>query len=400
MSLDKHFDYDQKLQEYKQRVAEREAREAAEKNTTPPITVNIPENTDMNNLQPPPPDNLPRGQAFIDLLLAEHAHLQEESAKDNGMFTLMTAGEWLEKAKERAIPAMLFSEFWYEGELCILYADTNTGKSILAVQIADSISRGVAIPGFKLNAPAQKIVYFDFELFDKQFEARYSHNYTQHYPFSPNLYRSEINPDAYVPDHYKTQEEYIAESMDKVIWNSGARILVIDNLTYLRTETEKAKDAMPLMKELKALKDRYNLSILALAHTPKRDSSKAMDRNDLQGSKMLMNFCDSSFCIGESKADNSLRYLKQMKARNTEILYGSNNVILCRIEKPHNFLQFTHMGYAAEHEHLKDEQVRSKEAIEAEVRQTAFDNPDWTQRMIADALGVSKSTVGRILKED
>ena len=93
----------------------------------------------------------------------------------------------------------------------------------------------------------------------------------------------------------------MAESLVRCITETGARILIIDNLTYLKAENEKAKDALPLMKHLKALKSKYSLSILAtLAHTPKRDMSKPLSPNDLQGSKMLMNFCDSSFAIGKS----------------------------------------------------------------------------------------------------
>ncbi|MBS1774258.1 MAG: AAA family ATPase [Bacteroidetes bacterium] len=326
------------------------------------------------------------------------AFKQFDSTK--GLFTVMPGNDWLQQAAMRPVPQMLFSEFWHEGELCILFADTNTGKSILAVQIADSISRGVHIPGFKLDARAQKVVYFDFELFDKQFEARYSRNYTQHYAFSPNMHRAEINPDADIPARYPTFEEYLSYSLEKTVTDTGARILVIDNLTYLRSETERAADAMPLMKELKALKLRYNLSILALAHTPKRDGTKAMNRNDLQGSKALINFCDSSFCIGESNCDKSMRYLKQIKARNTEVVYDSNNVCLCRIEKPHNFLQFTHTGYGKEHEHLKDAKERSREAVEEMVRRLAEENPDWSYRDIAVEAGISKTTVGRILKGD
>ena len=44
------------------------------------------------------------------------------------------------------------------------------------------------------------------------------------------------------------------------------------------------------LKYLKKLKSKHGLSILALAHTPKRDATKPLGRNDLQGSKMLINF--------------------------------------------------------------------------------------------------------------
>jgi hypothetical protein len=45
---------------------------------------------------------------------------------------------------------------------------------------------------------------------------------------------------------------------------------------------------------------------------------------------MLINFCDSSFAIGEA-TKKGLRYLKQIKARNTEIKFDAENVKLCRI---------------------------------------------------------------------
>ncbi len=54
-----------------------------------------------------------------------------------GIFTIRTATRWIEEARLRPIPRMLFGEFWFEGELCILFADTNLGKSILAVQIGN-----------------------------------------------------------------------------------------------------------------------------------------------------------------------------------------------------------------------------------------------------------------------
>jgi RecA-family ATPase len=213
---------------------------------------------------------------------AEQLLRQGNEAKESkGLFTVKTASRWIEQAKTRPIPQMLFGEFWFEGELCILFADTNLGKSILAVQIGNSISRGEHIQGFKLETPKQSILYFDFELSDKQFENRYSIKYEQHYNFDNNFIRVEINPDATIPEA-QTFEDYLNHSLERSINETGAKVLIIDNLTYLKNETEKAKDALPLMKHLKALKNKYGLSILALAHTPKRDLSKPITRNDLQ----------------------------------------------------------------------------------------------------------------------
>ena len=319
-----------------------------------------------------------------------------EAKESKGLFTVKTASRWIEQAKTRPIPQMLFGEFWFEGELCILFADTNLGKSILAVQIGNSISRGEQIRGFKLETPKQPILYFDFELSDKQFENRYSIQFEQHYNFDDNFIRVEINPDATIPEA-QTFEDYLNHSLERSITETGAKVLIIDNLTYLKNETEKAKDALPLMKHLKALKNKYGLSILALAHTPKRDLSKSITRNDLQGSKMLINFCDSSFSIGESNTDKSLRYIKQIKQRNTEQIYDAENVCVCQIDKPSNFLLFDFVGFGKEWEHLKQHTEKDKENLNDKVSE--LKQQGRSLREIGAELGISHMKVSRILKD-
>jgi hypothetical protein len=319
-----------------------------------------------------------------------------EAKESKGLFTVKTASRWIEQAKTRPIPQMLFGEFWFEGELCILFADTNLGKSILAVQIGNSVSKGEQIRGFKLETLKQPILYFDFELSDKQFENRYSIKFEQHYNFDNNFIRVEINPDATIPET-QTFEDYLNHSLERSIIETGAKILIIDNLTYLKNETEKAKDALPLMKHLKALKNKYGLSILALAHTPKRDLSKPITRNDLSGSKALMNFCDSSFAIGESHSDKSLRYIKQIKERFTEKIYDAENVCVCQIDKPFNFLLFEFVNFGKEWEHLKQHTEKDKENLNEKVIELR--QQGRTFRDIGVELGISHMKVSRILKD-
>jgi RecA-family ATPase len=341
-------------------------------------------------------------RAEFETLIAEPAQIAEtEETGFQNLFKIQTANLWIDEAKLRPAPKTLFGEFWYEGEVCILFADTNVGKSILAVQIADNIAKGEIFGLLCSETKAQKVIYFDFELSDKQFEGRYSEKandyFTNHYSFSENFYRAEINPDNFLPDRYETFEEYLNDSIKYAVANTGAKVLVIDNLTYLRNETERAKDALPLMKHLKALKNKFDLSILVLAHTPKRDMSKPITRNDLQGSKMLINFCDSSFAIGESNKDKSLRYLKQIKVRNSEFKYDSENVVLCEISKPTNFLHFEFSDFGQEKEHLKDFSTTDRDELVARAKTLSADGK--TQREIADILGISAMTVNRYLKK-
>ncbi len=274
-------------------------------------------------------------------------------ADEDELLTIRPANTWLSQANKRAIPKTLFGKFWHQGELCILFADSNLGKSILAVQIADAITTGRSDIPFECEAEKQPVLYCDFELNAKQFEARYSVDYTSHYCFNDNFYRAELNPDSDLPPGFKDFDDYLSACLERSIVQTNAKVVVIDNLTYLGNENEKAKNALPLMKQLKALKSRYNLSILALAHTPKRDMSLPLTRNDLGGSKMLMNFCDSAFAVGESTVGKELRYLKQIKQRNTGQIYGATNVCVCKIDKPHNFLMYQFEEYATEAEHLR-----------------------------------------------
>jgi hypothetical protein len=331
---------------------------------------------------------------------------QAEAIKDEvefeNCFLVKSANEWLDEAKTRPIPKMLFGELWFESELCILFADTNLGKSILAVQIAESIASGLRVLPFENTTNKQKIVYFDFELSEKQFETRYAEKdlmsdfFTNHYQFSENFFRAEINPESDLPNHFRNFEEYLNFSIEQLLIETDAKVLLVDNLTYLRSETEKAKDALPLMKELKRLKKKHGLSILALAHTPKRDLSKPITRNDLQGSKMLINFCDSSFAIGESTKDKNLRYLKQIKARNVAINYDAENVCVFQIEKPSNFLRFDFLEYGKESEHLKQVSEKDKDILIEKAKELYGQGK--TQQEIADNFGVSKMTISRYLK--
>lgn len=98
-----------------------------------------------------------------------------DSPKENpntGLFTVKSANQVIMDAKNRPPRRRLFGQLWFEGENCILYSDTNLGKTILAYQIANSISSGRSILGLAMDAPAQKVAYCDFELSEMQFLKR------------------------------------------------------------------------------------------------------------------------------------------------------------------------------------------------------------------------------------
>ncbi len=115
-------------------------------------------------------------------------------------FNGRTANEWIETARKRPLPRKLFGDLWLEGELAILFADMAKGKTVLATQIAESLARGEPIEPFEMNAEAQKVLYLDLEMSDKQFEMRYAADHDggaeylhDHYKFSDNFTRVQID---------------------------------------------------------------------------------------------------------------------------------------------------------------------------------------------------------------
>lgn len=307
----------------------------------------------------------------------------ETDTKPKSMLRGLTARETMILAKGQPDPVQLYMEFWYEGELCCLFSDSNLGKSIFAVQIGNAISQ------------TRKTVYCDFELSDKQFQQRYTDEQGRLFEFNENLIRVTLDPDNM--DFSRNFEEALIADIENYMIEIDAKVLIIDNLTYLCAASEKGDAAGNLMKNLCALKKKHGWSILVLAHTPKRNQANPITKNDLAGSRILYNFFDSCFAIGESAKDKSQRYIKQLKVRAGAFTYDSENVLVANIEKEGAFLQFNFIGFAPEREHLKELTSKDRADLINEVKRLKSEG--LSIRAIAERVGMSKSTIGNIVKE-
>lgn len=299
-----------------------------------------------------------------------------------GILTTKTANKWTEEAAARPNPIPLWLSLWHEGEVCCLFADSNLGKSIYAVEIATEIAKN------------QKVIYFDFELSDKQFQLRYTDDFGDCHLFPDNLLRSEINPELITGG--ESFEEMVISAIEEAALTHKAKVLIIDNLSFLCNNGEKGDAAGLLMMRLIQLKKEHGLSLLILAHTPKRSMNSPITQNDLAGSKKLFNFFDSCFAMGMSAKDSGLRYIKQLKSRNGAIVYGGDNVIVCEIVKDVGFLHFKIIGYSSETDHLKEKNDRENVELIEETKRLKEEGK--SQRHIADSLGISLGKVNKILK--
>ena len=179
---------------------------------------------------------------------------------------------------------------------------------------------------------------------------------------------------------------------------TGCKIFIVDNLTYLCCAMEKGDAAGRLMIQLNNLKKKYGLSVLVLAHTPKRSLDCPITSNDLAGSKRLYNFFDSVFAIGKSAQDGGLRYVKQLKVRYGTFSHDADNVIIYEIEKVDAFLQFVFRGYSTEKEHLK--KLGDNESSQRDCQILQLSQSGKSVREIASQVNCGKSTVSRIIQRN
>jgi DNA-binding CsgD family transcriptional regulator len=317
-------------------------------------------------------------------------------------FPTYSNSRWMELGGRAPAAKMLFGEFWYQQEICFLFANTNTGKSILAVQIGEAIARGTKTGRFPCQAPPAKVLYVDFELSNLQFHRRYN-ILGKDYDFHDNFLRAQFNPmGSPDPDDHRGQnhplDELILAGLEYRIQTLKISVLIIDNISCLSDGTGNAAGALRIMSRLNTLRAEYKLSILILAHTPKRHrATQPLLDNDLQGSKLLMNFADSAFSIGVSNTDNNLRYLKQIKQRNTHQVYGGDNVCLCRIGTHGNFLQLLFEGYSDEASLLPAPNDQLLEQRTSQVAKLSAEG--LSQRQIGKQLNISLGRVNQLLKE-
>ena len=310
----------------------------------------------------------------------EEPFLTEEMAQGEGqtLFRLLAtkpANEWMRQAASRPDPVPLYRSLWYENEVSCLFSDTNSGKSVLAVQIAAEV------------AQTRRVLYCDFELSDKQFQSRYTDEQGNLHTFPDNFLRAEIDIDA--ASRSGGVFSVIAE-IERAADAADAKVVIIDNISFLCNSLEKGEDAGLLVMRLIDMKRRRGLSMLLIAHTPKRMLTSPLTQNDLAGSKRIINFMDSAFAIGRSATDEHLRYIKQVKVRNGAVEYGADSVLLCEMDTEGGWLHFRDLGTVEERTQLREQTDKEDDRVNDAIRRMLDEGK--TYREIAQALGISVST--------
>ena len=306
----------------------------------------------------------------------------KRAPKKRGIFSVKKANDWIKDSRERPDPRSFFHGLIVEYECTVIFASSGVGKSIFVTQIAEEI------------AWREPLLFIDLELADKQFQMRYTDPVTnQVHMFPDNFERAEIDPELIVGEDL---EEAILDSIEDSA-KRGTQFFVLDNITFACNDSEKGATAGQFMMKIIRLKKKYHLTIIVIAHTPKRRGYEPITQNDLAGSAKLINFFDAGIAIARSAKDPNLRYVKQVKVRTGEYLYDADNVIIYDVNKVDGFLKFEFREYGREGDHLK---IPTKDYETDEIQDILkLQHQGKSLREIAKDLDMSLGMVQRRLKK-
>lgn len=316
------------------------------------------------------------------------AEIDAREAADRIGINLATMNECVALGAAQPDPANLYDGLWYEGELTALYADTNLGKSILAVQIAEHLAYS-----------GKRVLYCDLELTDKGFEMRCRDlDSGRNHEFPVNLYRMSFDQTQFEDLFGKSDgdDDLFLEAIEMVGRELKVEAVIIDNISVISGSLQSGDKAVSLVKRLLKMRNDNNWSILFLAHTNKTDKRMPLSRDDMSGSKKIMNLIDSAFSIGASLLKPELRYLKQTKVRQNKYTYHGGNVLICEINRVDGILKYIVKGTDEEYNMLITPQEKKRKELVEQIRKMSAEGLE--PKEIAEAMAMSVNSVRAILK--
>ena len=291
----------------------------------------------------------------------------------------------------RSLPAVdLWHGLWYQGEMACLFGEPNVGKTILAMQIANVLSkRGL------------KTFYYDFENAAHQFKARYKTDKSDHNSSDGNYIVKPLNPNY---SNAKLDSRSVLEYIKKDFTTERAPVIIIDDITHLIGSGDQA-DVRYVLNTLRSWTQHFLVSILVLAHSKRRKPSSLTTIDTLAGSFEYSYAFDSIFSLTRANQynaehNNITHYIKHHKNRMGPVIYHDLNVITVKFGRDENngFLQFNDFYTGGnERQLLRDYGYSTNEQINKAILQ--YKKLSFSTREIANIVGCSQSHVSRTIRK-
>lgn len=314
------------------------------------------------------------------VIRAEGAKAQKQPRKI-GVFAVRRLNDWMDEAEVLPDVTFLYHRMLCKGEVTAIFAPTNAGKTIFTYQVADAIAHA-----------GYRTLYIDCEMTLQSLRTRYfDTDGTSRHVFSYNLDRAELCAELLGADN---PQDLIYKSMEDAA-TSGFQVIVVDNISFLCADMEKSQAAGAIMARICALRKKYDLTIIIVAHTPKRKGDEPLSSYSMFGSSMLAAFFDAIIGIGISVSDPTIRYVKTCKFRSGDYPYPADKVALYRIKQTDGFTHFDYVGVGVEADHLKPQYIPDDDNLEEIGQVLLLREQNKSLRAIAEELGITLSKVQR-----
>ena len=327
-----------------------------------------------------------------------------KKSKGKKVFLVRTLGETLEDARNAPPAKKLVGDLITEGEQVILFGDTNTGKSLFAMQMAMAISKGESLTFsnaendiiLENQCEAKRVLYIDLEHSDQQLEKRINLDALDEESRS-NIFLAKVDIGEMLEGNNPGETfQTIKEAAEQC----QAKFIVIDNISAISGDLEKGENAKQFLSPLWRLCRNENYTIVILAHTPKLSNQRfILTLNNIAGSKKLPALVDSVIGIAEQVSNEEGHiYIKQLKARTGEKKYGMNNVLCGRIRAINGTVQHVITHTANEYEAIG--KGNEGEAKFATLQKSALAYlQGGNLREAAKIVGIGKDAVSRHVKK-
>ncbi len=296
-----------------------------------------------------------------------HEKLKQQNPElycSTGALQSFPVNDWLRDIKPAYRPEYLFGDLWRPGDVTVLAGETGVGKSILAVQIAESIARGKkpfrepqqqmsfgppTPPVAKLfpHPRRQRVLYLDLETSPAKMRERYTcpspilGKLPVSYRFAAFFERSGYAEDLKAPEHFRgDMARYLRHSVDLAIRYSEANVFIIDDLAALEPSAPRSNGPARWLRNFRKMAALHGCSILVLTHlksSPPRParglssppyqggvaalggrggSLRPLSLTNLSLGRQVAELADTVVAIGRTTFGPEYRYIKVLKSKN------------------------------------------------------------------------------------
>lgn len=220
----------------------------------------------------------------------------------------------------------ILGDWILENDLVYLFGRTGIGKTLAAVDIGLAVARGEECWGLtnEYKGNPLQVLYLDAELTESDWVTRYG-DYTKEFP------RTFIRPlrESILKTNMSLQD--IENYLTNIIIKYNIEFLIIDNLqSYFPLILHEHKDAIRIRNFLFRLRDEFQLTILAINHTPKiTNKDLRLSSDNMAGASLFQNGANNILLFDQSKNGDDFRYIEATKARHSK----KNKILEFEIKK-------------------------------------------------------------------